>query len=638
MNAVDRILQALRDHGCEPRGREGQWSAKCPAHEDQNASLSIGSGSKGVVATCHAGCSFEEVMGALDLLVRDSFDDDGERPASTKPQIDRSYGYRDEQGELLFEVVRFTPKSFRQRTPDGNGGWSWKLNGVRRVPYRLPQVRAAITAGEPVYLVEGEKDADRLAALGLCATTTPQGAGNWRSEYGHYFANADLVIIPDNDAKGWGYAAAAARSAVEHRAVVRLVQLPGLPEHGDVSDWLVTHDIEELKALVEGAPPFDPSTAPGPATPPETPARPAETESVLPPFQRWSTADLLDADLTFAWTIRGMWVAATYGVLGGGKKTLKSYLLTFMLLAATTGTKLFDHFEVDEMGAASLFCGEGGRVPYTRRLIRVAEAMGIGHLRDVPLYTSFETAPMVSARFVDTVKRDLEELEPAIVAIDPLYVFHPSSVTASNLYERGAMLSQLSNQVVGAGSSCLVLDHWNKTGTGKGLERISQSGMAEWADSWLNLDHRTEPDVANGRFSLSLEIGSRQWGGSTWDLDLDLGRFDEDLGEFDGQITWDLHRATGTRQASTERDRLLALLAQSPWTMTKEEIVKALGGNASKARTVIDEAVTAGVVATSQAHRPQRDGRMRPVITYGVQPNLAAVAPTDGEEGGDGDL
>ena len=79
------------------------------------------------------------------------------------------YEYRDGDSTLLYENVRFEPKTFRPRRPDGKGGWVWNLDGVKRVPYRLPELLASGT--EDVYVTEGEKDADRLVSLGLIATS-----------------------------------------------------------------------------------------------------------------------------------------------------------------------------------------------------------------------------------------------------------------------------------------------------------------------------------------------------------------------------------------------------------------------------------------------------------------------------------
>jgi hypothetical protein len=86
------------------------------------------------------------------------------------------YNYTDENDKLLFQVVRFEPKGFRQRRPDGNGGWEWSLNGTRRVLHRLPEVRKV----KSVLVVEGEKDCETAHKLGFVATCNAGGAGKWR--------------------------------------------------------------------------------------------------------------------------------------------------------------------------------------------------------------------------------------------------------------------------------------------------------------------------------------------------------------------------------------------------------------------------------------------------------------------------
>jgi len=108
------------------------------------------------------------------------------------------YDYRDEKGNLLFQVVSFRGKRFRQRRPDGKGGWIWDLEGVRRVLYRLQELLAA-HPDETIYIVEGEKDCDRLMNAGLVATTNPGGAGKWRAEYNEPLRGRAVVILSDND-------------------------------------------------------------------------------------------------------------------------------------------------------------------------------------------------------------------------------------------------------------------------------------------------------------------------------------------------------------------------------------------------------------------------------------------------------
>ncbi len=137
---------------------------------------------------------------AIEWLRAEGFDIEEPRQ-HTGRRIVVTYPYRDEHGNLLFEVCRFEPKDFRQRAPDGAGGWRWSLKGVRRVLYRLPELVAA-APDVTVFLTEGEKDADRLASLGLIATTCPGGANKWRSEYTETLSGRKVVILPDNDPAG----------------------------------------------------------------------------------------------------------------------------------------------------------------------------------------------------------------------------------------------------------------------------------------------------------------------------------------------------------------------------------------------------------------------------------------------------
>lgn len=207
------------------------WMACCPAHEDRHPSLAINDGPAGeLLFYCHAGCSQAQVLSALREagIVLES------EPAA---RIVATYDYRDATDALLYQVVRFEPKDFRQRRPDGQGGWIWNLEGVRRVLYRLPELLTA-DARDPVFVVEGEKDADRLRELGLVATTNPGGAGKWQAAYNALLAGRDVTILPDNDEAGRNHASDVARSLRESARSVRIVELPGLPPKGDISDWL----------------------------------------------------------------------------------------------------------------------------------------------------------------------------------------------------------------------------------------------------------------------------------------------------------------------------------------------------------------------------------------------------------------
>jgi hypothetical protein len=147
-----------------------------------------------------------------------------------------TYQYKDECGVLLYEVLRYEPKTFRQRRPNG-GGWIWNLNDVRRVVYRRQELLKYPDAA--VFVCEGEKDADRVASLDHCATTV--AAGNWTEHCVAALAGRDVVILEDADEAGHNKALAAANALHGEAKTLRIVRLPeltGHPNNKDVSDWL----------------------------------------------------------------------------------------------------------------------------------------------------------------------------------------------------------------------------------------------------------------------------------------------------------------------------------------------------------------------------------------------------------------
>ncbi|MEX0977795.1 MAG: hypothetical protein WDZ48_03025, partial [Pirellulales bacterium] len=192
---LERFLEKLPDAKRSGTG----WSACCPAHDDHQPSLSIAEGEDGrVLVKCHAGCSLEAICEAIGLKPTDLFavststvlpagrgkpeyrGHPNGQEGNGQPQIVATYDYRDERGDLLFQVVRYEPKDFKQRRPKPGGGWVWSVKGVRVVPYRLPELLAQ--PDEPVFVVEGEKDVDNLGRIGVLATCNAGGAGKWTAE------------------------------------------------------------------------------------------------------------------------------------------------------------------------------------------------------------------------------------------------------------------------------------------------------------------------------------------------------------------------------------------------------------------------------------------------------------------------
>src|SRR5262249_3921184 len=154
-------------------------------------------------------------------------------PPSSKARIAATYDYTSDKGELLYQVVRLEPKSFRQRRPDGRGGWVWSVKDCKRVPYRLSDLLKYPDGC--VFVCEGEKDADRVASLDHCATTV--ACGDWTKDCIAALAGRDALIFEDNDDAGRKKAHDAAQALHGVAKTVRIVRLPGLPEKGDVTDW-----------------------------------------------------------------------------------------------------------------------------------------------------------------------------------------------------------------------------------------------------------------------------------------------------------------------------------------------------------------------------------------------------------------
>lgn len=198
---------------------------------------------------CHAGCDFRLVRDALGL------ETNGNKTVSRK-EPSAIYDYTDEHGQLLFQTLRYFPKDFKQRRPDGNGGWIWNLQDVKRVLYRLPEIKDA----EFVYFVEGERDVETLRSHGEKATCSPLGAGKWRSEFAEEFRGKVVPIIPDNDEPGRKHAEQVAQSLLGIAKEVLFLALPNLPEKGDVTDFFNDGGtMDDLRDLIARAEPWNPS-------------------------------------------------------------------------------------------------------------------------------------------------------------------------------------------------------------------------------------------------------------------------------------------------------------------------------------------------------------------------------------------
>ena len=265
---VSRYYASRAPH-INQRGKE--WRGFCAVHGGKGLNFSVNPETG--QAHCHSACGrgwdmigYEQeitgadfqkakaevfqIVGKIDLPER-------ERKRGT---FVCAYDYTDAEGKLLYQVVRYRdPKQFSQRRPDSNGDWNWGLGGVSVVPYNLP----TLVKVPFVFIVEGEKDADSLAKAGLPATTNNGGAENFKAEIVPYFEGKSIAILPDNDERGRAHAAKVAALLYGKAKSIKIVELPGLAEKGDVSDFLEAGGtVAELRKLYQEAQFYTPETQP----------------------------------------------------------------------------------------------------------------------------------------------------------------------------------------------------------------------------------------------------------------------------------------------------------------------------------------------------------------------------------------
>lgn len=390
MSALEDVLKALEAHG-RVRRQAGYYMAQCPAHEDRCESLSVRGVDGKVLLKCHANCQTADVAAALGMRLADLFDETEPRD---RPVTVAEYPYTDEHGTLLYTVERRVPKTFRMRAADG----SYKLTGVRRVLYRLPEVAVAVADGRTIYLVEGEKDADNLTAAGAVATCNPNGAGKWRDEYSASLIGAHVVVIADADKAGRAHAQQIAASLAGKTLSTTLAE----PAYGkDVTDHLA-HGLD-LANLA----PFGGSPSPNGQRPAATPSR----------TLRLTPASAI-APRRVRWLWHGRLALGTLGLLAGreglGKSTVAAWLISRITRGMLPG-------ELDDDPRTVIIAATEDSWEFTivPRLIAAGADLDLVYRCDVQ--TSDDSLSSIS---LPADNRDLERLVrdagAALIVLDPL--------------------------------------------------------------------------------------------------------------------------------------------------------------------------------------------------------------------------
>lgn len=241
------LVSYLMNQGIELRG-EGlsRTTNRCPEKEHGKTHFCVSVNVHQQIFHCHS-CgtggsiidwmSVESGKSISDILQELGVEnEESNELAPVKPfgntTIVATYDYEDEQSNLMYQVVRYEPKTFRQRQPKGNGGWKWTMDGVIRILFNLKHVLTS----KVVVVVEGEKDANKLNELGFVATCNVGGAGKWLDAYSDNLKGKEIIIIPDNDKPGKEHAKKIIESLTGKVVSLQVLTLPD--SHKDVSDFI----------------------------------------------------------------------------------------------------------------------------------------------------------------------------------------------------------------------------------------------------------------------------------------------------------------------------------------------------------------------------------------------------------------
>lgn len=394
------------------------WSCRCPAHEDQRASLSIKEESNGkLLVHCHAGCAQADVVAELKARGLWNTPKTVISPdplpvqinlGQGKGQIIAEYSYTDEDGQLLYQAVRYEPKDFRQRAPINGHGWTWSIKGVRRVLYRLPEVLAAIAEGKTVYVCEGEKDVEVARSLGLVATCNAMGADNgsgnkWLPEFGELLRGADVVVVPDQDEPGGRHAEWVISTLRDKARSVRVVN----PTSGkDLADWIEAGaTVDDIVNNTVDAFDVDQSSNDNPGN-----------------FPFFDVSDLIADIKPIDWLVRDAFeadsLALIYGQPGGGK----SFFAVDIACAIATGNPFFER-QVKQ-GPVFYVAGEGHN-----GLARRFKAWEVSRAVPIVPGTLFKSGGAMAVLDEDSIRSVYEQIArtcdasgqaPAFICIDTL--------------------------------------------------------------------------------------------------------------------------------------------------------------------------------------------------------------------------
>lgn len=430
-----------------PRKCGDGYMARCPGtgHKagDRHPSLSIKDAGDRILLKCFAECAVESVVAAMGLTMADLFS--GQKSnGNGHRRIVRTYDYV-KQGKLLYQKVRYEPKDFSYRRPDGNGSWISSIKGIERCLYRHDLV-AGLEPGATIIYSESEKDVEAAESVGLIATTAG-GAKNWRLEFADSFRGHDLIVAPHNDPAGLASAEQVARDSTGIAASVRvlppLVAIPG----GDLSDFVEQGGTrKELLNLALETPIWRSAAEPSPE---------ADLKLAV------CLADV--APQLVEWLWKPYLPLGKLALIEGDPGLGKSWLTCAIATAVSRGFGL-PGLAVAEPRNVLLMSAEDGLADTIRpRLDSMAADVTKIFAIDEPL--TLDYAGLLS------IEASLVEYRPTLVIIDPLVAFIGSKVDIHRANETRTIMAKLAQ--LAERYSCVIVGirHLRKSSSDRAIYR-----------------------------------------------------------------------------------------------------------------------------------------------------------------------
>lgn len=545
-----------RHYGGDWHGNQGSFPA--PGHSKNDRGMSIKDADNGDVL-------INSFNGGDALAVKDECRRLGllpERETSRRREAwteTGRYEFRAADGKVIYRTRRLEKpgedKRFVAERPDGQGGWIGKLEDTTRVLYRLPDI-LAVGPAVPIYLVEGERKADKLASWGFTATAVAFGAKGWRKAYAEALTGRTVAILPDNDEPGRQFAEAARRDIEAAGGKAFIVELPGLPPKGDIMDWKGEPD--ELAALAAGA---------------EVMPAPASQKSIL--ASGISAASLMAKKFEpVRYIVPGL-LAEGVTLFGGKPKIGKSWMAFDFAFPIAGGGAVFGSLPVDGGDVLYLALEDNQRRLKSRMLKR-----GVRQAPD--RLTFFTEWPTLDDGCIEAMEEWADSVpKPTLVIVDVLKKIRGRPRANEQIYDADyRCLTGLQSFALGRGLAVLVIHHVRKMEADDPLESLSgTNGLTGAADTVMVL----QPDKGTGHKILYVR-------GRDVEEAEKAVRFEPDTGQ------WKLLGNAAEIGRTDERQAILDVLRGKSNPLTTREISDFLGKNYDTVRKALTRMAMAGEI------------------------------------------